>query len=67
MWIWDRIRGSGGKRSDEAAEREEGLTGDSSEDEARFAEETSYGVGIAAQDAGDVIRADLDEFKPPRP
>jgi hypothetical protein len=67
MWIWDRIRGAGGKPSDEAAEREEGFARDSSEDEARFAEETSYGVGIAGQDAGNVIRADLDEFKPPRP
>ena len=67
MWIWDRLRGVGGKREDEAAEREEGLIGDAGEDETKFAEETSYGVGIAGQDAGDVIRADLDEFKPPRP
>jgi hypothetical protein len=68
MWLWDRIRGVGGNRADEEAEREEFGGEDEGEDEVRFAEETGYGgnPGLAGLDAGEVAQADLDELKPPR-
>jgi hypothetical protein len=68
MWLWDRIRGVGGKREDEADEREELGGEDAGEADVRFAEETGYGgvTGLGALDAGEVAQADLDELKPPR-
>jgi hypothetical protein len=68
MWLWDRIRGVGGNRSDQADEREEYGGGDPGADEVRLAEETDYGgaTGLGAMDAGDVAAADLREFEPPR-
>ena len=67
MWLWDRIRGVGGKRDDEADEREEFGGEDAGEADVEFAEHTGYGAntGLGALDASEVAQADLDEFKPP--
>jgi hypothetical protein len=68
MWLWDRIRGIGGNRAEDAGEREELGGEDPGEAEERYLSETGYGLpsGLAGGDAADVARADLDEFKPPR-
>jgi hypothetical protein len=71
MWIWDKIRGVGKNREDEADLREEFGGGDPGEAEDRYLSETGYGAdtgypGLAAADGADAVEADLDEFKPPR-
>jgi hypothetical protein len=78
--LWEWIRGRGGNPEDEADLREEfgpenpEFGGeDPGEADERYLEETGYGApmgyggGLAAGDAADVAKADLDEFKPPRP
>lgn len=68
MWLWDRIRGVGGNRDEQADEREDFGGEDAGEADVKFAEQTDYGgtTGLGAADAADVARADLDELKPPR-
>jgi hypothetical protein len=77
--LWEWIRGRGGNPEEEADLREEfgpenpefGRK-DPGEAEEDYLEDTGYGApmgyggGLAAGDAADVARADLDEFKPPR-
>ena len=67
-WIWERIRGIGGKRSDEEEELEEFGGEDPGEAEEEYVTEMGHDQmgGLAAGDAADVADADLDEFKPPR-
>jgi hypothetical protein len=77
--LWEWIRGRGGSPEEEADLREEfgpenpEFGGkDPGEAEEDYLEDTGYGApmgyggGLAAGDAADVARADLDEFKPPR-
>ncbi|HEX6491539.1 MAG TPA: hypothetical protein VF002_09245 [Gaiellaceae bacterium] len=68
MWIWDRIRGVGGNRDDEADEREELSGGDPGEGDEQYLAQAGYGLpgGFAAGEAAEVAEADLEEFKPPR-
>jgi hypothetical protein len=68
MWIWDRIRGVGGKRGDQAAEREEYGGDEAGEADEKYLAETGLGGagGLAGRDAAEVAEADLDEFKAPR-
>jgi hypothetical protein len=64
MWLWEWIKGIGGKRDEQAAEREE-LGG---EDPGK-SEVDHWAAGsdeFASADAADVVRADLKEFEPPR-
>jgi hypothetical protein len=67
-WIWDKIRGIGGNREAEADEREEFGGEDPGEAEEKYLAEQghSQATGIGSGDAADVVKADLDEFKPPR-
>ena len=72
MGLWSWIRGIGGNPEDEAYPRRRGP--------GRHAEERflggagyaggpsgiSYGGGLAAGEAAEVAKADLDETKPPR-
>jgi hypothetical protein len=66
-WIWDRIRGIGGNRSDEADELEELGGEDPGEAEEEYVGEMGHDQmgGLAAGDAADVVEADLDELKGP--
>jgi hypothetical protein len=77
--LWEWIRGRGGNPEEESDLREEfgpenpEFGGkDPGEAEEDYLEDTGYGApmgyggGLAAGDAADVARADLDEFKPPR-
>jgi hypothetical protein len=68
MWIWEKIRGVGGKREEQLAEREELGGEDPGAVEENYLAETgtAFSGGLAVQDAADVAEADLDEFKPPR-
>jgi hypothetical protein len=68
VWLWDRIRGIGGNRSDRASVREELGGDDPGEADEKYLAETGYGLpgGLAAGEAADVAEADLEEFKPPR-
>ena len=59
-WIWDKLRGIGGNR-DEQANQDEGAA------EEEYLAETGYGMGgFAMGEAAEVARDDLDELKPPR-
>jgi hypothetical protein len=60
-WLWDKIRGIGGNRS-EAADKRAG------EAEEQYLAETGHGqgAGIASGEAAEVAEADLREFEPPR-
>lgn len=67
MWLWNRIRGAGGKREEQADEREEFGGEDPGLAEEKYLEAAGPGAGgLAAQDAADVAEADLKEFEPPR-
>jgi hypothetical protein len=65
-WIWERFRGIGGNRSDQADENEESGQEDAGAAEEKYLSDSGYGAGLAAGDAAGVARADLDEFKKPR-
>ena len=71
MGLWSWIRGIGGNPEEEADLREEFGGEDPGEAEETYLAETGYGApggyggGLAAGDAADVARADLDETKPP--
>jgi hypothetical protein len=66
-WIWEKLRGIGGNRSDEADEGEElGQDDAGAGEESYLADTHGQGSWLASGDAADVARADLDEFKPPR-
>lgn len=71
MWIWNRIRGVGGNKDEQADEREEFGGDDPGEAEEQYLARAGYGLGpsagggLAAGDAADVAEADLEEFKPP--
>jgi hypothetical protein len=67
-WLWDKIRGIGGNRSEEADEREELGGADAGRAEEAYLAETGHGqgTGIASGEAAEVARDDLDELKPPR-
>ena len=67
MFLWDWIKGIGGSRSDEAAEREEFGGDDPGETEVEHvATAGPLSGGLAGTDAADVAEADLQEFEPPR-
>jgi len=67
MFLWDWIKGIGGSRSDEAAEREEFGGDDPGETEVEhIATAGPLSGGLAGTDAADVAEADLQEFEPPR-
>jgi hypothetical protein len=66
MWIWDRIRGVGGKRDEQADEREEYGGTDPGGEEEKYLAETGYGTGLAGGEAAEVARDDLAEFEPPK-
>jgi hypothetical protein len=67
MFLWDWIKGIGGSRSDEAAEREEFGGEDPGETEGEhIATAGPLTGGLAGIDAADVAEADLQEFEPPR-
>jgi len=67
MFLWDWIKGIGGSRSDEAAEREEFGGDDPGETEVeQVAAAGPLTGGLAGTDAADVAEADLQEFEPPR-
>jgi hypothetical protein len=67
-WIWEKIRGVGGNRDDESDELEELNETDPGEAEERYLAEQghSQATGIGSGDAAEVVKADLNEFKPPR-
>jgi hypothetical protein len=70
MWIWDKIRGVGKNREDEADLEEEFGGEDPGEYEERYLADSGYGAdtgqpGLAAADAADVVEADLDDTRPP--
>jgi hypothetical protein len=66
-WLWDRIRGIGGNRSNEEDELEEFGGEEPGEAEEEYVAEMGHDQqgGLAAGDAADVAEADLDEFKKP--
>jgi hypothetical protein len=66
MWLWNRIRGVGGNRDDEADKREEFGGEDPGEAEEKYLAASGYGTDLAAGDAADVAERDLEEFKPPK-
>lgn len=67
MWLWNRIRGVGGNRDEEADELEEFGGEDPGLAEEKYLEGAGPGAGgLAAQDTADVAEADLAELKPPR-
>jgi hypothetical protein len=67
VFLWDWIKGIGGSRSDEAAEREEFGGEDPEETEVEhIATAGPLTGGLAGTDAADVAEADLQEFEPPR-
>jgi hypothetical protein len=67
MFLWDWIKGIGGRRSDQAAEREEFGGEDPGETEIdHLATAGPLTGGLAGTDAADVAEADLEEFEPPR-
>jgi hypothetical protein len=67
MFLWDWIKSIGGKRSEEAAEREELGGEDPGESEVEQWSRAGAGTGsIGPSDAADVAEADLREFEPPR-
>jgi len=68
MWLWDRIQGVGGSRSEQAGRHEEYGGGDAGEAEEKYLAETGYGTpaGLAGGEAAEVARDDLTEFEPPR-
>jgi hypothetical protein len=67
VFLWDWIKGIGGSRSDEAAEREEFGGEDPGETEVEhIAAAGPLTDGLAGTDAADVAEADLQEFEPPR-
>jgi hypothetical protein len=70
MWIWDKIRGVGKNREDEADLREEFGGEDPGDAEERYLSDTGYGAdtgypGLAAGESADVVEADLADTKPP--
>ena len=65
MFLWDWIKGIGGNRDEEAAEREEFGGEDPGESEIDHWAAGPLTGGLAASDAADVAEADLQEFEPP--
>jgi hypothetical protein len=61
-WIWDRIRGVGGNRDDQADEREEYGGQDAGAAEEQYLADSALYGSPGAQAARD----DLSEFEPPR-
>jgi hypothetical protein len=67
MFLWDWIKSIGGKRAEQAAEREEFGGEDPGEAEVEQWSRSGVGAaGLAGGDAADVAEADLREFEPPR-
>ena len=66
MFLWDWIKGIGGSRSDEAAEREEFGGEDPGDEVEQVATAGPLTGGLAGTDAAGVAEADLQEFEPPR-
>ncbi len=67
-WIWDRIRGIGGNRDEQADRREEYGSPDEGAAEEQYLAQTGYasGAGFAGGEAAEVARDDLAEFEPPK-
>jgi hypothetical protein len=63
MWLWEWIKGVGGKRDDQAVEREEFGGEDPGESEV---EHWAGSDRYPSAEAADVVEADLSEFEPPR-